>query len=439
MRYHPHTKQDREEMLAKVGTNAVGTSAVDTSAVGAKGVDAIFLESGVPKKFLNPKIDLPKESMGEMEVAAELGALATKNKSTNELVSFLGAGYYKHHIPSTVDHIIQRSEFLTAYTPYQPEVSQGTLTAIFEFQSYICALTGQEVANASMYDGATATAEAALMARRVTKRPNIAVSKGLNPTYLEVLETYLSDIDAEIVEELDETCAAFIIQNPDYFGECKNLEAYRKQCDKAGALLVCAVTEIVSLGLLPAPKCADIVCGEAQSLGNPLSFGGPSLGFFATKEKYLRQIPGRICGQTEDRHGRSAYTLTLNTREQHIRREKATSNICTNEGLCALAFTIHLSLLGEEGFKQLASLNHAKACALADKLEKVKGVKVLNDSFFNEFVVEVSKPATKVLEALLKKGILGGVAVGEKQILLAVTECTSEEDMDRLYAALKKV
>lgn len=421
MRYLPQTKQSRAAML---------------KAVGVSGVDALFKD--VPKDaFIKGVADLPLHK-GELAVERELGAYANQNRAAPDGPFFLGAGTYYHHIPSSVDYIIQRSEFLTAYTPYQPEIAQGTLQMIFEFQTFISRLTGQDIANASLYDGATSCAEAALMAMRVTKRNKVVIGNALHPHYKSVLKSYLGNFDHAALADgaPDAETACVIIQSPDFHGTPHAYDEWRKKCDEAGALLVVVVNEIVSLGLLPAPVQADIVCGEAQSIGLPMSFGGPHLGFFACKEKYLRQMPGRLCGMTEDADGRRGFVLTLSTREQHIRREKATSNICTNQGLCALAFTVHMSLLGEDGFKRLARLNHEAACKLADAVAKVKGVKVLNKAFFNEFVVELSKPAAEVVEALAVKGIIAGYALEGNRLLMCATEMTTDEDIAALAEAL---
>ncbi|MGB4107376.1 MAG: aminomethyl-transferring glycine dehydrogenase subunit GcvPA [Alphaproteobacteria bacterium] len=424
MRYLPQTEKSRAEMLR---------------AVGAKNVDDLFKD--VPAKaFIKGKAKLP-DHMGELEIERVLGGYANENRNAQQGPFFLGAGTYYHHIPASVDHIIQRSEFLTAYTPYQPEIAQGTLQAIYEFQSFIALLTGQDIANASMYDGATACAEAALMAQRVTKRRNIAIGTELHPDYRAVLETYMSNFDdVEVTDgEPDDKTACVIVQSPDFFGAPHEYDGWRKRCDASGALLVVVINEIVSLGLLPPPSAADIVCGEAQSIGLPMSYGGPHLGFFACKEQYLRQMPGRLCGMTEDADGKRGFVLTLSTREQHIRRDKATSNICTNQGLCALAFTVHMSLLGEDGFKRLAKLNHEAACRLADELKKIKGVKILNEKFFNEFAVELPKPSSEVVTALAARGVTAGYALDHDRLLLAATEMTRDKDIRELCAALKDI
>lgn len=423
MRYLPQTKKSRDEMLR---------------AVGAKSVDDLFRD--IPAKaFIKGKANLP-DHQGELDVERILASFANKNHAASQGPFFLGAGNYYHHIPASVDHIIQRSEFLTAYTPYQPEIAQGTLQVIFEYQTFIAQLTGQDIANASMYDGATACAEAALMAQRVTKRRKITIGNALHPDYREALKAYMSNFDdVKVFDGVpDSETACVIIQSPDFHGTPHAYETWRKKCDETGALLVVVVNEIVSLGLLPAPAQADIVCGEAQSIGLPMSFGGPHLGFFACKEQFLRQMPGRLCGMTEDKDGRRGFVLTLSTREQHIRRDKATSNICTNQGLCALAFTVHMSLLGEDGFKRLAKLNHEAACRLADALAKIPGVKILNENFFNEFVVEFPKPSKDVVSALATQGIIAGYALEGNKLLVAATEMTRDEDIVEFSSALKR-
>ncbi len=421
MRYLPQTKKSRDEMLRTVG---------------AKTVDDLFKD--VPAKaFIKGKAKLP-DHMGELEVERLLGGYANQNRNATQGPFFLGAGSYYHHIPASVDHIMQRSEFLTAYTPYQPEIAQGTLQMIYEFQSFIALLTGQDIANASMYDGATACVEAALMAQRVTKRRRIAVGNDLNPDYRDVLAAYMAAFDdVEIVNgEPDSETACVIIQSPDFFGTPHEYDGWRKKCDETGTLLVVVINEIVSLGLLPPPSVADIVCGEAQSIGLPMSYGGPHLGFFACKEPFLRQMPGRLCGMTNDADGKRGFVLTLSTREQHIRRDKATSNICTNQGLCALAFTVHMSLLGEDGFRRLAQLNHEAACSLAEALSKVKGVKIVNEKFFNEFTIQLSKPSKDCVSALAAHGVTAGYALDHDRLLLAATEMTTPDDMQQFCTLL---
>ncbi len=424
MRYLALTKQDHDEML-----EAIGTSSIDD------------LYDAVPLDILlkQPIKELPNHQ-GEIEVENFLTNLSKKNRPANSAPFFLGAGCYNHHIPASVDHIIQRSEFLTAYTPYQPEISQGTLTTIFQFQSIIALLTGMEVANASMYDGATSLAEAILMTLRITKtRKNIFIHNALNSDYKDVISTYTDLVGAKFSNNLDEQTACVIVSYPDFNGNITDLDNIRKKCDAAGALMIICVTEILALGLLEAPKQADIVVGEAASIGVGLNFGGPHLGFFACKKINVRQMPGRICGLTTDENGETGYVLTLNAREQHIRREKATSNICSNQGLCATAFTIHSMLLGEIGFKQLALINHKKACDLAEKLARIAGVKVLNDSFFNEFTIELSKNSSEVNKKLLAKNIIGGLALDGNKLLIAATELTSENDMEIFAKSLEEI
>ncbi|MBI1301234.1 MAG: aminomethyl-transferring glycine dehydrogenase subunit GcvPA [Alphaproteobacteria bacterium] len=424
MRYLPQTKAARQEMLKTVGVTSV---------------DALYRD--IPKQaFIDGYADLPKHQ-GELQVERDLSRMAAKNMAASNVPFFLGAGTYFHHVPATVDHIIQRSEFLTAYTPYQPEIAQGTLQAVFEFQTFIAQLTGQEVANASLYCGSTATAEAVLMAMRITKKHKIAIGSALHPHYRDVLNSYMGNVEgSEIIEgEPNDQTACVVLQSPDFYGNPQKYDEWRKKCDATGALLVVVVNEIVSLGMLPAPEQADIVCGEAQSVGLAMSYGGPHLGFFACREKYLRQMPGRLCGMTEDADGRRGFVLTLSTREQHIRRDKATSNICTNQGLCALAFTVHMSLLGEDGFKRLARLNHEAACRVADALEKIDGVSVANDNFFNEFVVELPKDAKTVVEDLATAGVIGGYALEGNKLLVAATEMVTDEHIEEFTATLAEI
>ena len=388
--------------------------------------------------------------------------LAAKNIAAGAAPFFCGAGAYKHHVPSAVDHLIQRSEFLTSYTPYQPEIAQGTLQYLFEFQTQVALLTGMEVANASLYDGSTGTAEAVLMAQRVTKRSKAILSGGLHPHYAETVDTVAGLFGEmkrapvtpgkaeDIIALIDDQTACVVVQSPDVFGLIRDLKPIADAAHAKGALLIAVVTEVVSLGLLtpPGEQGADIVVAEGQSIGNGLNFGGPYVGLFAVKEKFLRQMPGRLCGETVDVEGRRGYVLTLSTREQHIRREKATSNICTNSGLCVLAFTIHLSLLGEEGLTRLARLNHAKAVTLADELAKLPGVEVVTPAFFNEFTIKLPKAAAPIVEALAAKGVIAGVPASrllphdksvENHLIIAVTECVIDGDMDALVGALKEV
>jgi len=442
MRYLPLTDNDRADMLATIGVDSVDDLFVDVPA------DA----------RLDGLLDLPGHA-GELAVERAFRAFAAANLAPSSAPSFLGAGAYRHHVPATVDHLIQRSEFLTAYTPYQPEISQGTLQTLFEFQTQVALITGMEVANASMYDGATSTAEAVMMAHRLTRRGKSLVSGGLHPHYRAVIETMtrFTDLvveaapaDSRGVEDLapliDADTACVVVQNPTLFGHVADLRPLAAACHDKGALLVVAVTEVVSLGamLSPGDMGADIVAAEGQSLGVALSFGGPHVGLMATRKKFVRQLPGRLCGETVDVDGRRGYVLTMSAREQHIRREKATSNICTNSGLCALAFTIHLSLLGEAGFRRLARLNHARAIAVADRLATVAGIDVINRTFFNEVTVALSKPAAAVTEHLAEQGVLCGVPVSRllpdddchDLLLVAVTEMATDQDIDRLIDGL---
>jgi glycine dehydrogenase subunit 1 len=444
MRYLPLTDTDRKAMLATIGVDSV---------------DDLFVD--VPKAArLDGPVELPPHA-GEMDVARALGALAAKNLSAGEAASFLGAGAYRHFIPAAVDHLIQRGEFLTSYTPYQPEISQGTLQYLFEFQTQVAMMTGMEIANASLYDGASGAAEAALMARRATRRGKVVASGGLHPHWRDTVSTILTWSDAnltaapadpggdeDLIPLIDDETACVIVQNPSVFGHVRDLSPLAAACREKGALLVVCVAEVASLGLMTSPgeMGADIVVGEGQGLGPGLNFGGPYLGLFATRERFVRQMPGRIAGETVDADGKRGWVLTLSTREQHIRREKATSNICTNSGLCALAFTIHMALLGEDGFRRLARLNHARAIALADRLAAIKGVKVLNDAFFNEITVTLPVAAAGVVDALAKDRVLAGVPArrlypGEaalaNHLIVCATETTSEDDIKRLGTALE--
>ena len=445
MRYLPLSQTDRAAML---------------DAIGVAGIDELYRD--VPEAARTAAFAELPPHQGEMEVERALGALAARNLAAGAAPSFLGAGAYRHHIPASVDHIIQRSEYLTSYTPYQPEISQGTLQSLFEFQTQVALLTGMEVANAGMYDGSTACAEAVLMASRVTKRQRAVISGGLHPHYRDVLGTstaysgidlVLAPTDVDATEalgaEIDAATACVVVQNPGFFGHVRDLTALAEACHEAGALLVVVVTEIVSLGLVAPPGAmgADIVVAEGQSLGVGLQFGGPYVGLFATAERFVRQLPGRLCGQTVDADGRPGYVLTLSTREQHIRREKATSNICTSSGLCALAFCIHASLLGEAGLIQLARLNHARAVTLAGMLAELPGVEVINDTFFNEFTVRLDTAAASLVESLAGRGILGGVPVSRlcpeppglaNLMLVAITETATDADMDALRAGIRE-
>ncbi len=429
--------------------------------IGVGSIDDLFAD--IPEEArLGDLLDLPLHE-SEMNVEKNFRTLAAKNLSPYSAPCFLGAGAYQHHVPSVADHVIQRSEFLTSYTPYQPEISQGTLQALFEFQTQVALITGMEVANASMYDGATSCAEAVLMACRVTRRKKAVISGNLHPHYRDVTRTTLQftefetedlspmlegdeDFDTRITPDV----ACVVVQTPDFFGRLKDYTALAEKCHEAGALLVVVVNEVVSLGAVKSPgeMGADIVAGEGQSIGVPLSYGGPYVGLLATRQKYVRQMPGRLCGQTVDQNGQRGFVLTLSTREQHIRREKATSNICTNAGLCSLAFTIHMSLLGETGFAKLAALNHSQAVTLAEMLEKIDGISIVNDSFFNEFTLRLPANAAMIVEKLASKGILAGVPVSRLMpdnpdmanlLLVAATETCSDSDMNAFVTALAEV
>ncbi|HWT31764.1 MAG TPA: aminomethyl-transferring glycine dehydrogenase subunit GcvPA, partial [Propylenella sp.] len=409
MRYLPHTDQDRADMLARIG---------------AQNIDELFRDIPEDKRLKN-LVDLPLRK-SELEVSRTLRGLAKRNHAAGDGPFFVGAGAYRHHVPASVDHIIQRSEFLTSYTPYQPEITQGTLQYLFEFQTQVANLTAMEVANASMYDGSTATGEAVLMAPSVTRRRKAILSGGLHPHYREVVETIsrmagdtILPLDPDplatedILTKIDQDTSCVVVQTPSFYGQLIDLRPIAEKCQANGALLVAVFTEVVSLGLLepPGAQGADIVVGEGQGIGNALNFGGPYVGLFASKQKYVRQMPGRLCGETVDAEGKRGFVLTLSTREQHIRRDKATSNICTNSGLCCLAFTAHMTLLGEHGMRRLAEANHARACQLAEALSKLSDVKILNDTFFNEFTVRLCKPAEMVVETLARQGIMAGVPV----------------------------
>jgi glycine dehydrogenase subunit 1 len=425
----------------------------------------LFIDVPEHARLAGPIEGLPMHA-SELAVERELTSLARKNMVAGDVPFFLGCGAYKHHIPASVDHLIQRGEFLTAYTPYQPEIAQGTLQVLFEFQTQVARLLGCEVANASMYDGSTACWEAIGMARRITRRKKAILSDGLHPHYVSVCKTmakFTGDTlatseptleaatDAEaLIDAIDGETSCVVVQYPDILGRITDLTPIADAAHAKGALLVAVVTEPVALGLIKAPgeMGADIVVGEGQSIGVGLQFGGPYVGLFATREKYVRQMPGRLAGETVDAEGKRGFVLTLSTREQHIRREKATSNICTNSGLCALAFSIHMTLLGEKGLRTLAEINHARAVEVANRLAALPGVRVVNDAFFNEFTVELPVEARPAVHAMVEKGVLGGVSLGrlypgvdalEAGLVIAVTEIASDEDIDALEAALKEV
>jgi len=446
MRYLPHTDADRRAMFAKIGVASI---------------DDLFAVVPAAARLGAPP-SLPLRA-GELEVERELSRMAARNVAAASVPFFIGCGAYRHHVPATVDHLIQRSEFLTSYTPYQPEISQGTLQVLFEFQTQVAMLTGMQVANASMYDGSTAAAEAVLMAHRITRRNKAVVSGGVHPHYRDVIETLSRHgghrlaclaADAKGAEDvtaaIDGETSCVVVQNPGFFGDIRDLSPIAAAAHAKGALLIVVVSEAVSLGLIisPGEMGADIVAAEGQSIGNGLNFGGPYVGLLAAREKFVRQMPGRLAGQTVDADGKRGFVLTLSTREQHIRREKATSNICTNAGLCALAFSIHMTLLGEAGLRQLAAINHANACDLADRLANVRGVKLLTARFFNEFTLRVDGDAAAIIDRLAARGILGGVPVsrllpGRKDladlIVVAATEMSSEQDRAAYARALGEV
>ncbi|MEM1192522.1 MAG: aminomethyl-transferring glycine dehydrogenase subunit GcvPA [Pseudomonadota bacterium] len=445
MRYLPLNSADRQAMLRTVG---------------AANIDDLFAD--VPAAALNPEIDLPTHQ-GELQVERALGKMAAQNRTASDSAFFVGAGAYKHHVPATVDHIIQRSEFLTSYTPYQPEIAQGTLQYLFEFQTQVAALTGMDVANASMYDGSTGCGEAALMARRITRRGRVVISGGVHPHYSAVTRTnselagddvVINPLDVrgeeDLLSQITEETSCVIVQSPDVFGNIRDLRPIAEAAHEKGALVIAVVTEIVSLGALRSPgdQGADIVVGEGQSIGNALNFGGPYVGLFATRQKYMRQMPGRLCGETIDAAGQRGFVLTLSTREQHIRRDKATSNICTNSGLCCLAFTAHMALLGETGLRRLAMLNHETACKTADALADIDGVDVITNAYFNEFTLRLAKKADEVVEALAQKGILAGVPgnrlwqdtpEADNLLIVAATECVTDDDINTLADGLRHV
>lgn len=445
----PHTDREREEMLKTIGVDRL---------------EDLFID--VPEDYRFPYLGLPS-GLSEMEIMAELQELAGANTTTRDMVCFLGAGAYNHYIPAAVDSIIRRGEFLTAYTPYQPEVSQGTLQAIFEYQSMIAALTGMEVSNASHYDGASAAAEAVVMAYHHFrgKRGKVILSPGVNPQYRETIRTYMQGYEGfqiegdhgadcnplagpeEIQTMIDSNTCLVMVQYPDFFGRIYDYTSMVETAHQAGALVAIAVNPL-SLGLLkpPGEYGTDIVVGEGQPLGIPLSFGGPYLGLFATKKEYVRRLSGRLVGETVDQSGKRAYVLTLTAREQHIRREKATSNICTNQGLIALTATVYMSLLGKNGLRQVAELCYHKAHYAAEKINKIPGYSVCMDQpFFHEFVVCCPRPVSEINEHLLDHGILGGYDLSQNypsltnQMLIAVTELNSRDDIDLLVEVFSEV
>ncbi|MEM7695935.1 MAG: aminomethyl-transferring glycine dehydrogenase subunit GcvPA [Pseudomonadota bacterium] len=437
MRYHPLTADDRALMLAKIG---------------ARHIDDLFADVP-PAHLLKEDMPLPP-GQSELLVERALSKLARSNHAAGDGPFFLGAGAYRHHVPASVDHLIQRSEFLTSYTPYQAEISQGTLQVLFEFQTQVARLTGMDVANASMYDGSTAAAEAVMMAARITRRKKAVLSGSLHPQYRDVVKTIATGIEAvalpadpmaaeDIAAAIDDQTACVVVQTPSFYGHLIDLSPIVAAAHAKGALVISVFTEAMALGAIEPPggMGADIVVGEGQSIGNALNFGGPYVGLFACKKAHVRQMPGRLAGETIDADGKRGFALTLNTREQHIRRDKATSNICTNSGLCALAFSIHMTLLGEAGLSRVAALNHAMACRTADALAAA-GLEVLNETFFNEFSVRVPN-ASAVVERLAGEGIIAGLAprridpgAPDDVLIIAATECTTDEDVAALVKGL---
>ncbi|HTS12772.1 MAG TPA: aminomethyl-transferring glycine dehydrogenase subunit GcvPA [Candidatus Limnocylindrales bacterium] len=443
MRYLPKSPSERQEMLASIG---------------AESIEELF--ESIPEKFrLRDPLPLPGP-LSEMEIVEYFKARAAENAPG--YTSFLGAGVYSHHRSVVTDAMVQRGEFLTSYTPYQAEISQGTLTAIFEFQTLMCQLTGQEVANASMYDGSTALTEAVLMAERVTGRSKVLVARTVHPEYRQVLATYARNLGLEIEEvgyaasgqvdrkaltnEKLSAAAAVVVQSPNFFGVIEDTSALAEAAHSGGALLVTTVAEAVSLGIVHPPAEADIVAMEGQALGVPPSYGGPFVGVIATRDKFVRQMPGRLAGQTTDAAGRRGFVLTLATREQHIRREKATSNICTNEALFALVATVHLCLLGKEGLREMALQNLAKAQFALAELEKIPGVRrAFSGRVFNEFVMEFPRSVKLINAALMREKIIGPLAIGthytelSKRGLVCVTETMPRAEIERLAAAIRKI
>jgi glycine dehydrogenase subunit 1 len=443
MAYIPHTEVERQQMLAAIGVTTI---------------EDLF--EAVPASHRFPQLDLP-DAMSEMDITREMQALAEANEDASNFALFRGAGVYNHFIPSVVNHILMRGEFYTAYTPYQPEMSQGTLQAVYEYQSMMCALTGMDAANASHYDGATSLAEAVTMADQVMrgKRKRVILSHGINPQYREVVRTYNQGSDMEIIGDdqartsddllalVDDNTAMVAVAYPNFFGQLEDFTSLAEKVHEAGALLTIVVNPM-ALALFKSPGAmgADIVVGEGQPLGVPMSYGGPYLGFFATKQKYVRKIAGRIIGETVDQNGQRAYVMTLRPREQDIRREKASSNICTNQGLLALAAAVYLSLMGRNGLRKVANLSYQKAHYAAEQIDGLQGYKVLRDRpFFNEFVVKTLESAETINAALLEQGIVGGYDLvqdypnRQDQILFAVTEMNTKQEIDMLVDVLRSL
>ncbi|MBI4387993.1 MAG: aminomethyl-transferring glycine dehydrogenase subunit GcvPA [Candidatus Omnitrophica bacterium] len=444
MSYFPLTAEDRQAMLDVIGVEHFG----------------LILQS-IPASLRNPSIRIP-ESLSEYEIRTLFSQIAAENAHVGKMVSFLGAGAYEHYIPSVVNTIISRSEFYTAYTPYQPEASQGTLQALFEYQSMMCELTGMPVSNGSHYDGATALAEAALLSLNKTRRTKVLVTRSLHPELRKVLDTYLAKTGMESVEipflkdsSLDQNAlrekltvdvGAIIIQSPNFFGSVEDLSGIAELAHQNGSLFI-MVSNPLSFGFYKTPVewGADIACGEGQPLGIPLSFGGPWLGFLTTTRELMRQIPGRLVGLTKDSEGNRAFCLTLQAREQHIRRERANSNICTNQALCAIAAAVYLTCMGKQGIRQVAELNMENAYYLRDEIAKLTNFQVVTQaSIFNEFAIRCPRPVSEINQFLLKKGILGGFDIAsvfpefQNAMLLCATETKSKEDLDRFVAALKE-
>ncbi len=427
--YLPNTDADRSLMLREIGVSSI---------------EELFQD--IPGRFRHAHFNLPLP-LSELEVKKELNQLATRNASLDSYACFLGAGSYRHFIPSVIEHITGRSEFYTAYTPYQAEVSQGTLQAIYEYQSLICQLTGMEVSNAGMYEGGTAAAEAAIMACIIKRKGKVVILNTVNPTYREVIDIYVRGRNLSVKtvesnsENLSSDCACLIVQQPNFFGYLEEMEAYAQQAHDVGALFI-TIVDPISLGMFkpPGEYEADIVVGEGQALGNPISFGGPGLGIFASRKEYVRRMPGRIVGRTLDVDGKPGYVMTLVTREQHIRREQATSNICTSEALVALAATVYLTALGKRGFRQVAELCYHKAHYAAEAISKLKGYSlVFQKPFFKEFVIRCPVAPYQINQALFKEGIIGGLDISnmiDNGMLLCVTEMNTKQEIDKLIEIL---
>ena len=426
--YLPNTDADRRTMLREIGVGSI---------------EELF--QAIPEKLRHAQFKLPSP-LSEVELKKELSQLASRNASLDNYACFLGVGSYHHFIPSTVEHVISRSELYTAYTPYQAEVSQGTLQGTYEYQSLVCQLTGMEVSNAGMYDCSTAAAEAAIMACMISKRGRVAVSTTVNPIYRDVISTYVQgrDFSMETVglnSSLSSDCACLVVQQPNFFGYLEEMEAHVQQAHDIGALFI-AIVDSISLGMFKPPGHygADIAVADGQALGNPTSFGGPGLGIFACRREYLRQMPGRIVGKTVDVEGKPGYVMTLVTREQYIRRERATSNICTSEALMALAAAVYLATLGKRGLRQVAELCYHKAHYAAERIAKLKGYSLVSPKpFFKEFVIRCPIAPSEINQALFKEGIIGGLDIShiiDNSMLLCVTEMNTKQEIDKLVEIL---